>query len=110
MLSSKAPSGAATNGSCCPETRRKAQLGHRTTMIVTLRNTTGIPTVQQVSHGRAVTQVVQIVQKGAIQPHHKVFMSPAQRREAPAKIRFQVAGGELTFKDFDTALKVLDGT
>jgi hypothetical protein len=33
MLSSKAPSGAATNGSCCPETRRKAQLGHRTTMI-----------------------------------------------------------------------------
>ena len=59
-------------------------------MFVTLQNHSGIPNVLQVSRGRAATHIVQIDQQGAVRRHHKVFMSPARRHEAPAKIMSQV--------------------
>ena len=66
MLSSKAPSGATTNGSGCPETRRKAQLGHRTTMIVTLRNTTGTEDGEAQSHTHTHTHMIEATKHTAL--------------------------------------------
>ena len=73
-------------------------LGHRPKMVVTLQNHSGIATVLEVSRGGAVTHIVQIVQQGAVRRHHKVFMSPARRREAPAKVLFQVIRGILALR------------
>ena len=52
-----------------------ALFGHRTTMVVTLQNHSGIPTVLQVSCGGAVTHIVQIVQQRAVRRHRKPVLA-----------------------------------
>ena len=77
-------------------------------MVINVQNHCGIPTAIQVSHGGATRHILHIVQQGAVRRHHKVFMSPATRSEAAAKIRFHVGivplGHVRSILDYPSAL------
>ena len=51
-----------------------ALLGHRTMMVVTLQNHSGIPTVQHASCSGAATHIVRNVQQGAVRRRHRLSM------------------------------------
>ena len=51
-------------------------LGHTSTMVVTLQNPSGIPTVLHVSRGEAATPIVRDVQHGVVRRRHIIAPPP----------------------------------
>ena len=56
----------------------QAVFGHKLTMVVTLQNHSGIPTVLQVSHGEAAAHAVCVVQQGAFQASSQIVQAVQQ--------------------------------